>query len=458
MQTYSKAYIHRCRFVGNEASNSGGVIYNTRRSFANISHCYFTSNRAANNGGSLLLHHSRTVIGHSTFKNDTAEYGSGGSIAVENDGNGTVSNSFFHECQSRTGGCIAVNLESTMTVKDSKITQSSSLSNGGAVTVKHHSFLIANNLTVIDSRSIYGGGLSIEEASEAFLHNAHYVNNAASEKGGAISCKQSKVTLDTLLIEHNIVGKNGGGVYLNNCNVTADNVTFTGNIASSGGGIYCRSSHLEIHNCRGNGNNATKTGGMMTASNSTNFIAANLQLKFDDFSNNDIIISNNSTADMVHTKLEMNTNYLLCPITVKRCSNLTMGSLYSVFTNDLQEQCNSSQNITRDKTIPFNFICSDESSITSNISAGNFVVVVCFLSFLLQILVGSIAAPTCKTCCCHRNSVRGNHRLHQAGKAPASESSINGKNEQFCSCINSFTSLKGTLFVYQPRPWPRLIN
>ena len=373
LQTYSKAHIRRSRFDGNEASNSGGAIFNTRRSFANISHSNFTSNRAANNGGSLLVHHSRTVIDLCTFKNDTVEYGSGGSIAVENVGNGTVINSFFHGCEAETGGSIAVTLESTMTVKDSQITHSSSLSSGGAVTVKHFSFLNGSNLTVINSRSLLGGGISIEVESEAFLDNAQFVNNTASE-AGAISCEQSKITLDTLLIEHNFADNKGGGVYLSNCNISADNVTFTDNIASCGGGIYSRSSLLEIHNFRGNGNNATENGGMIAAFN-TALISVNLQLKFDDLSNNDIIIANNSKANMMHTKLEMNINYLLCPITAKNSSIIKIGSLYTGFTNDLPNQWNSSQNITRDKNIPFNFICSDETSFTSNISAG---IVLCF--------------------------------------------------------------------------------
>ena len=370
LQTYSKAQIQRCGFVGNEAANSGGSVYNTRRSFVNISHSYFNSNRAANNGGSLLVHHSGLVIDFCTFKNDTA--GSGGSIAIENVGNGSVINSSFQGCEAEIGGCMAVTLESTITVKDSQILQSSSVSNGGGVTVKHLSFLIGTNLTIINCYSLDGGGISVDDASKAFLDNSHFANNSALEVGGAISCKQSHVDLDTLLIEHNAVGNNGSGVYLNNCNLAADNVTFAGNNASSyGGGIYSMSSFVKLHNCKGNENNAMKMGGMITATETTVLNSVNLKLTFNDFSNNDIIIVNKSTGDMIYTKLEMNRTYLLCPITVKEFSKVIMDSLHTVFTTNLSELRNSSQNITEDKKFPFNLICTDETSSTSNITTGN---------------------------------------------------------------------------------------
>ena len=126
---------------------------------------------------------SQSVIGSSTFWNDSVTVGFGGSICALDVGIVMVSKcSFILGTSFKNRGSISVVSESTLNIQDSIVTRSHSNHQGGGIFLNDKSFLKADNLSVVRSSSGTGGGIYCED-SNIDIRDGNVDNNTALTNG-----------------------------------------------------------------------------------------------------------------------------------------------------------------------------------------------------------------------------------------------------------------------------------
>jgi len=206
----SNTDITDCRFRRNDASVSGGGIYETLSAVTSVyTSCTVLQNTSAADGGGIYIFNSGCLYQNCSFtSNDATDDGAGIYF------NGTGSPAF-------TGCTISSN-----------------------------------------SATSEGGALYITGTGSPSFDSCVMSTNTAGSNGGAISnLTTGTLYLTSIIISGNTSGSTGGGIYNNNSPAQLTNCLISGNLASAGGGIWNALSDAIIINCTIAGNRATSQGG-----------------------------------------------------------------------------------------------------------------------------------------------------------------------------------------------------
>ena len=181
-------------------NNINGSITNS--SFHNNEGCY---------GASILT--SKDVylsVQNSVFKRNLALY-SGGVIFCEDESTLCVVNSTFERNTATSGAVLFLNDNVVANISDSKLSNNSAVHSGGGVMAMGNSFLNVNN--------------------------SHFEGNSARIEAGAISTHTSVVAVEHSTFVNN-KAESGGAIRINfNATGVLSNTTFVNNVAEKGGAV-----------------------------------------------------------------------------------------------------------------------------------------------------------------------------------------------------------------------------
>ena len=246
----------------------------------------FINNNAGGSGAMILLEGNFTAESYSTiiFKNNNAEYLSGGAFTCINNSNVTFkdnSNVTFNNNKASIGGG-AVNLHNIykFVFKDNStsyfINNNARINGGALVCSQLFEFTIEGNSTVaFDYNTANNGGVFYFINSTLMFKEASRVsfnNNIVRQSGGVgFFSLYSKITFKgttTISFENNTAGKGGGGLYCGRSNIIFKGnctITLTNNRALNGGAIlandYSNVTVREKSKLSFTGNEAIQNGG-----------------------------------------------------------------------------------------------------------------------------------------------------------------------------------------------------
>ena len=248
--TGSDGLMDNCTFINNHAAKRGGAMYLQGGEFENctnvtINNGIFKNNRAETNGGAVDFHEGATdgyIIG-STFDNNTAATGNGGSI-FWNGNNGQVINSSFSNNHARVdGGSVYIEGNDCL-LANSTFDSNTAGDDGGAIFWTGQRGMMYN-ITANNNR-----GISTSDA----LDESH-------SKGGTIIITGSNMAIDTLVVSNSFANEEAGGLFLTGNNVNVTNAKF----------INCSAS------MDGTAQNITRGGGAVIIGNNTRLINVTIE-------------------------------------------------------------------------------------------------------------------------------------------------------------------------------------
>ena len=325
LETESRAAITNVTFTGNQAKNDGGAIGVIRRSYLNVDSSTFRMNKAARNGGSIFIQYSQANIMSSSFGNETALGGSGGSICSDDVANVTLVKCYFAQCEATYGGSIAIRKDSLLFSRDLIICQSKAVLNGGGLFIFERSKFTAFDLEINSSQSASGGGVYLGEYSELNIQKYTISKCNSTLSGGALSCLESTLTLDDGTVTENLAHFDGAGLHIEQCQATFDNVTIAKNKASGyGGGIFAKLSQVDLHNTGEEDNFAGRLGDFIfTTKSNLNTYFLTLKEQYE----TDIVLTNSSRGRFHHTYFV--TENTFCPVLFVNDSMIVIQNVYS---------------------------------------------------------------------------------------------------------------------------------
>jgi hypothetical protein len=205
---------------GGSAASGGGI---DNKGALTLAIDVFSNNAAVNYGGAVYNEAGATLtVSNTTFSNNTATYGQGGSI--DNAGTLSVSASTFAGGFAFAGGAIDVK-GGSLTVTNSTFTQNVAIEGGGIFNNAQATITgstIANNVTTqpppgtspVNFTSFDGGGIANDLAGNLTLINSTVANNAAGQYGGGIDNVGIFTAVNDTIAANNVAGGgSGGGVY-----------------------------------------------------------------------------------------------------------------------------------------------------------------------------------------------------------------------------------------------------
>ena len=191
------ANITRCHFKGNKALGNGGAIYVTMKSEIKLFDSQFTMNTASS-GGSVAVFIGDSFLQGCSFTSGNATE-AGGCILLKA-ANGTVKQSYFSGCQSKSGGTIAVTEQAMLLLDAVAINESHSLGKGGALYVSYNSDLLMKNSVVVDSKSKDGGGIYCSDRSRMYLDAVLIRSCFSYFMSGCVHSSRCNVTMNNIII------------------------------------------------------------------------------------------------------------------------------------------------------------------------------------------------------------------------------------------------------------------
>jgi predicted outer membrane repeat protein len=228
-------------FVNAKTRGSGGAIYFSYNSTAEIINCNFTNCSAKNGGGVYFSEDSNSFITDSNFNNCSSQFG--GAIYLSEGGNFHIEDSNFKDNAADVlGGCI-VGDDVLISIKRSSFEKSSaSYESGGAINLALSEFY-AEEIEVIECSSVFGGAITLLD-TYCEIRRSAFRGNSALYDGGAIFAMHQYVTLDDNSFSDNSANR-GGGFYSSVTSNTIINNEFTNNSARDGGAIFEMASEEE---------------------------------------------------------------------------------------------------------------------------------------------------------------------------------------------------------------------
>lgn len=194
------------QFVGNEAENAGGAIYNetfegVEANFGKLTNALFDSN-SAKLGGAVYNKGNLGDLNGVTFANNTAET-NGGAILNSNGGKiASISNSIFKNNKSINGGGGAIYNKAGEITTISKTVFEGNVAekgNGGAIFNggSTGATISLDDVQFIGNSAENGAGGAISASGITNIANATFTGNTASVEGGAINLDGSaELTLE----------------------------------------------------------------------------------------------------------------------------------------------------------------------------------------------------------------------------------------------------------------------
>ncbi|CAN0123064.1 unnamed protein product, partial [Phaeothamnion confervicola] len=232
-------------FRRNYASKDGGAVYGDEETTMNFERCVFDANNASDSGGGIYqyaFNPGGVNLTASTFLSNFATGGLGGGIYARNV---TVSGSnFTSNIAKEFGGALATFDDKGPVIDSSLFVKNKANVDGGAVRGPILDFQLAGgDQTTLLTRSVftsnvavrYGGGVytsRLEVSDTVFTLNK-------SNRGGGIHSSRATVSDSRLL--NNTAGQQGGGIFLGGLevNLTISRVELINCTALiAGGGIF----------------------------------------------------------------------------------------------------------------------------------------------------------------------------------------------------------------------------
>ena len=156
----------------------------------------FTLN-SASSGGSLAVVVGDSIVESCNFTSDTASE-AGGCILLKA-ANGTVKQSHFSGCASKSGGAVTATKQATLLLQVIMIHKSYSSDKGGALYISYNSDLSVRNSVITDSRSKYGGGIYCSDRSQMYLDSV-LIKSCSMSLSGCVYSQRCSVTMDNITI------------------------------------------------------------------------------------------------------------------------------------------------------------------------------------------------------------------------------------------------------------------
>ncbi|MDO5044047.1 MAG: InlB B-repeat-containing protein, partial [Coriobacteriia bacterium] len=301
--------------------SSGGAIYITKpKETVSIDASAFTKN-SGKYGGAVYLNQASSIIGSSSFTDNSATK-DGGAVCLYYSAGKITESKFSDNSAASLGGAVYTKF------KDFEISGSefngnkADLSNGwgGAIYANKEAgdkFSISDSTFTANSGA-FGGALTLLGSlnkEDSLISNTTFENNFAVKQGGA-ALFRTNANIDSSSIQNNGVSENGdvttfgGGILTDkDADLSISKSFIKNNEAIFGGGIYAISSTVDFSNTAFNDNTAVCGGGAYATASVINFSAVAFKdnvaktLK-DDASNNDE--SNGSLGGALYLKKDAN--------------------------------------------------------------------------------------------------------------------------------------------------------
>lgn len=272
----------------------------------------YAGGASVDNNGAVRLNAAHPFVNHCTVSNNSAT----GITAYNLTGNLKISNSTISNNTSPdNGGGVYIggnsNASSNTLISGDTITHNGSFDGGGIIddpSGYNPNLIITNNIISYNTASNVGGGIRVSGGLATISDNV-IMNNSASYSGGGVADDGDTVVISHNAIINNIGDEGGGGIAIItgtagtiHNNIIADNIS-----SSSGGGIshsFNTTTLLNNHIIR---NTALDDAGMIILSSgnsvyfSTNTIAYNKNIDFNNNLNTCIYINNSAVPGIIYT-------------------------------------------------------------------------------------------------------------------------------------------------------------
>ena len=277
----NNSFLNNCRMCSNgscyQFSCFGGGVFVHMSNLSFTGSSSFIGNSASNGGGVGVVSNSNVnITGNTTFRYNSARNGGGFYSQSNNNVNINGKTAFINNSAS-SGGGVYVESYSSVEISGNTTFVGNTASHGGGVNALSNSHVnISGNTTFLrNSATNSGGGIHIEQNSKLKIGgNTTFIGNSAANDGGGVSAGSgSKVNISgNTTFLGNSATNGGGGVYAEqNSNVDiSGNTQFISNLANvDGGGVSSgSSSNVNVNrNTRStfNGNRAGSNSGLTLA-------------------------------------------------------------------------------------------------------------------------------------------------------------------------------------------------
>ena len=312
--------IDSCRFLNNEVTGSGGVLYANGMNVT-IVDSNFTGNSSEYDGGAIYFASGNSLsITGTVFKNNTA-LSFGGAVYTTRAGSLTLNDTVFEQNTSGSNGG-AVYADSygndTITITDSTFTGNITDTKGGAIYVQDGAALEITRGTFDGNKVINGagggggGGGAIYYASDYIDHitisDSVFTNNqVTNDDGGAIRLfgwNGEQATISGTLFRGNSATCDGGAIWTSYVDLTANYCRVVENSAGgSGGGFNLRNGSHTVYQSLIADNETSGRGGGIYADFATSVTVswstlANNTNKDIDLNSSSVTVSNSIALDL----------------------------------------------------------------------------------------------------------------------------------------------------------------
>ncbi|MFM6615756.1 MAG: beta strand repeat-containing protein, partial [Microcystis panniformis] len=221
----------------NNATNSGGGLYNGTNANYSLTSSIFRNNTAGT-AGAIFNNVSSPTLTDVTFTNNTATSGTAGAI-YNNGGSPVFNNTTFSNNTATSNGGAILNSSSNAVFNTATFTSNTSSNNGGAI-YNASSNAVFNTVTFTSNTSSNQGGAIVNSSSNAVFNTATFSGNTSTNAGGAIyNGGGGSSTLNNVTFAQNrSTTGNGGAIYNSGSTGTITQGSFQQNRAANGGAIF----------------------------------------------------------------------------------------------------------------------------------------------------------------------------------------------------------------------------
>ncbi len=230
--------VEGCSITGNDATQSGGGIYNSGT--LTVKDSDISGNTAAYGGAGIYNEYGTFKMDSGKISDNTASYYGGGIYNVE--GSSTINGGTISKNNALEGAGI-YNDHNDFTMNGGTISENnahsdtSGLSGSGGGVANNGGNFVLNAGTISDNTADYAGG-GVWNSGTAFTMNDGTISGNRANKGGGIATYGGTFALKDGTISGNTADQYGGGIF-NSGTTTITDGKISQNIAiTDGGGIY----------------------------------------------------------------------------------------------------------------------------------------------------------------------------------------------------------------------------
>jgi predicted outer membrane repeat protein len=259
--------IEDCNFINNKAEYGGGIYFNSTATDSKIIHCTFDSNNATKNGGAIDCNATEMTLTHTTFTENTAQYGAALCREANANGGSGYDNTFIANHALIAGAALGWMNSSKISIDTYFFYDNYADEMGGAIYVGNGSgeCEILNcefERNYVVNATGHGGAIDWF-ATKGTINNTRFTDNWAHEGGAVyIHTSSGNITINnTNFIKNKAVNGFGGAINLEASAITVNKTNFIENVANEGGAIYAggKGTTNSFYYCLFDGNVANAT-------------------------------------------------------------------------------------------------------------------------------------------------------------------------------------------------------